>query len=235
MPQRWPRCQLSPGCAAVASARAPGWRQLVVNTAAPQLQHPRGGPGTLSLSAAPGTAEREGEAKQRGLGWHRAGPCPQGWQQVPVTCRRAAQLCPARLWPHEGSHSIPSPTALGLILPSGHPIPSNGLHPLPSLGAQQGSREKPCSYRSMMSAMVQANMRSPSGICSATGKRNSHGVRRGWKGHPEVRTSSRCSHKPPSPNQPGVGQKSGWLWQLGCTLSCLGLYPLSLCAHLIPL
>lgn len=113
--QGWPRRRPSPGCAAVVSTRAPGWRQPVVNTAAPRLQQPRGGSGTLSLSAAPCTAERGGEAKQRGLGWHRAGPCPQGWQQVPVTCRRAAQLW---LWPHEGTHSTSSSIALGFILPT---------------------------------------------------------------------------------------------------------------------
>lgn len=191
----------------------------------PGSSTPVGAPAMLSLSAAPGMAERGGEAKQGGLGWHSS----------PVTCRRTAQLCPARLWSHKGSHGTSTSRALGFILLSGQPIPRNSPHPLAGPGALQGSREKPWSYRSMMSAMVQANMRSPSGICRATGKRNSHGVRRGWKGHPKAGASSRCSHKPTSPNQPGVGQKSVWLWQVGCRMSCLGPHPLSLCTHLIPL
>lgn len=52
-----------------------------------------------------------------------------------MTCRRAAQLW---LWPHEGSHSTLSSTALGFILPSGQPVPSNNPHPLGSPGAPQG-------------------------------------------------------------------------------------------------
>lgn len=202
--------------------RPPGWRQPVVNTAAPRLQHPHGDPSMLSLSAAPGSAERGGEAKQRGLGWSlSSGP------------RELLQGCPAVPSQAEAPQRQPQHLliiALGLTLPSGQPIPSNSPHVLASPGAPQGSREKPWSYRSMMSAMVQANMRSPSGICRATGKRNSHGVRRGWKGHLEMGTSSRYSHKTLSTNQPGVGQKFGWLWQLGCRLSCLGCIH-SPCAH----
>lgn len=69
----------------------------------------------------------------------------------------------------------PSAVALGLILPrqpcpAGTPFQAAAPIALPAPGAEWGSTEKTLSYRSMMSAMVQANMRSPSGICRATGK-----------------------------------------------------------------
>lgn len=80
----------------------------------------------------------------------------------------------------------PQPKPWVCTCPVAKPSPAAAPIPLP---APEPRREKPWSYRSMMSAMVQANMRSPSGICRATGKRNSHGVRRGWKGRLEVGTS----------------------------------------------
>lgn len=173
-----------PSLAAVASMQAPSCRQLVVNTTALRLHHPGEGPNTLSLSAALSRAARGEEAEQQGLGWHGAGPCPQGWQGVSATCRRAAALpvpsqavaeVSLRGQPCRGPPHAPSAVDLGLILPRhpspvATPFPAAAPIPSPAPGAERGSAEKPSSYRSTMSAMVQANMRSPSGICRATGK-----------------------------------------------------------------
>lgn len=92
-----------------------------------------------------------------------------------------------------GPPAPPSAVALGLILPrqpclAATPFLVAAPIPSPGPGAKRGSVEKLSSYRSTMSAMVQANMRSPSGICRATGKRNSPRVKRGWRGRPEVGT-----------------------------------------------
>lgn len=92
-----------------------------------------------------------------------------------------------------GPPASPSAVALGLILPrqpcpTATPFPAATPIPSPGSAAKQGSVEKPSSYRSTMSAMVQANMRSPSGICRATGKKNSPRVRRGWRGCPKTGT-----------------------------------------------
>lgn len=171
------------GCAAIGSMQAPSWCQEVVNMAAARLPHPSKGPDTLSLSVAPSRAARGGEAEQQGPGWHGASPCPLCLCDLPQgSSTVCAQPGCGQGYPCEGSYAevfctlLSSSTGLPpawAALSGGHPIPGSSPYPLASSRAKWGSVEKPSTYRSMMSTMVQANMRSPSGICRATEKRNS--------------------------------------------------------------
>lgn len=115
LPQPWPRCRPSPAALPGGAAVAPGWRQPVVNTAAPGSSTPAG-PGMLSLSAAPGTAER-GEKLSR-EGW-------AGTEPVPVPRDGSTSLSPttglpSQVWPQAQHLLIHSPGPLPAQWPT-HP------------------------------------------------------------------------------------------------------------------
>lgn len=115
LPQPWPRCRPSPAALPGGAAVAPGWRQPVVNTAAPGSSTPAG-PGMLSLSAAPGTAER-GEKLSR-EGW-------AGTEPVPVPRDGSRSLSPttglpSQVWPQAQHLLIHSPGPLPAQWPT-HP------------------------------------------------------------------------------------------------------------------
>lgn len=83
---------------------------------------------------------------------------------TPRLPRHTAGMCEARrdLGRWEGGVAAPS------LSPKIREAAAEVGAPAPSPGRAAGS------YRSMMSAMVQANIRSPSGICRATGKEKKH-------------------------------------------------------------